>query len=634
MVPHRTPWHGHHGPRHPFPDNDDLWPTAVRECLNQCADEYVHYCRRKQEPTNHPGWRDALVHLFHTTGTRDPRLRLVHPTRAKKDAHTGPRVTPDGLHLHVWGYRPRGSLSPPTQGAAYHPTAALLYILRDVIADAEHQEPNADVAWPEALCPRPHARTPMLLVTTVDQCTRGTEQAQLQTESVTVQVGAGQPRPRGLPGSTALLVATKVPHVPHMALHALENPPEDKGHLVVHQRGGRVWLSEHVTALRSLASTIAGAEVRLHDHPAVHPCDTRVLSMDQLTPSHAGVRWHSADLNAGWLSPTGYYWIPEAWGHTSSDASGGGPCKHATSVALAADLTHTWAVAIWGTLPDGEGVAASLPLQYGAHRPWVHTMDAEVILHLLRHADRERTTGVPAGTAKVNNQMPLRWLRDGLHARGQHAEHRFPYARATCHHSDALLHKADWAASQDTALQNRPRGPSHAQLIVAGDDGHLDLRPPTLRTLGTIAQRTQADHALRHRGQTPLGAAHATAYVHAGDLTATATNHRALRARDGHTPVQRRLRVRKERLSGIAILPQPCLLCGGQEETPVHMHVGCAHSRLLLPHYRQAVQEAPHHLPPGDKALWVASWPSAGAAWTKVFCSGLVPEAAEAQPAP
>ena len=38
-----------------------------------------------------------------------------------------------------------------------------------------------------------------------------------------------------------------------------------------------------------------------------------------------------------------------------------------------------------------------------------------------------------------------------------------------------------------------------------------------------------------------------------------------------------------------------------------------------------------HHLPPGDKALWVASWRSAGAAWTEVFCSGLLPEEAEAQ---
>ena len=46
-VPHTTPWHGHHGPRHPFPDNDDLWPTAVRECLNQCADEHLHYCCRE-----------------------------------------------------------------------------------------------------------------------------------------------------------------------------------------------------------------------------------------------------------------------------------------------------------------------------------------------------------------------------------------------------------------------------------------------------------------------------------------------------------------------------------------------------------------------------------------------------------
>ena len=146
----------------------------------------------------------------------------------------------------------------------------------------------------------------------------------------------------------------------------------------------------------------------------------------------------------GVAQPHGYYCIPEAWGHTSSDASGGGPCKHATSVALAADLTRTWAVAISGTVPDGEGVAASLPLQYGAHRPWVHTADAEVILHLLRHADRERTTGVPAGPAKVVNQMPLRWLRDGLCAQGQHAGHPFWYVRATSHHSDAVLHKAPW----------------------------------------------------------------------------------------------------------------------------------------------------------------------------------------------
>ena len=152
-----------------------------------------------------------------------------------------------------------------------------------------------------------------------------------------------------------------------------------------------------------------------------------------------------------------------------------------------------------------------------------------------------------------------------------------------------------------------------------------------MRVLGEVAQRAQTDHALTHRGHTPLGAAHATAYVHARDLTATATNRRALRARDGHTPVQCRLRVRKKRLSGVAIVPQPCLLCGGPDETPVHMHVGCAHSQLLWPHYRQAVHEAARHLPPGDKALWVASWRSAGATWTEVFCSGVVPEDAEAQ---
>ena len=111
----------------------------------------------------------------------------------------------------------------------------------------------------------------MWLVTTDNQCTQAAGQAQVQTQWVIVQVGAGQPRPRGLPRGTARLVATKVPHDPHMAVHALEDQPEDTGHLVVHQRGGPAWLKEHVTALPSWASTIAGAGIRLHDHPAIRP---------------------------------------------------------------------------------------------------------------------------------------------------------------------------------------------------------------------------------------------------------------------------------------------------------------------------------------------------------------------------
>ena len=160
-MPNTTPWHGHHRPHHPFPDNDDPWPAAVRENLNQCADEHLHYCSREQGHTNHPGWRDALVHLFHTTGKRDPDSRLVQPTRAKQDTHTGPRVTPDGLHVLVRGYRRQGSLSPPTQGAAYHPPAALMYILCDLLADGEHKAPNTDVAWPQPRHPRRHAPTPV-----------------------------------------------------------------------------------------------------------------------------------------------------------------------------------------------------------------------------------------------------------------------------------------------------------------------------------------------------------------------------------------------------------------------------------------------------------------------------------------
>ena len=204
---------------------------------------------REQGPTDHPRWRDALVHLFHTTGMRDSGLRLMHPTRAKQDAHTGPQVTLDGLHHHVGGYRRQGSLSPPTQRAAYHAAAALLYILRDVLADGQPQAPNADVAWPEPLRPRPDARTPVWLVITDDQCARATEQAQLRTEWVIVQVGEGEPWPCGLPRGTTLLVTTAVLHNPHMAVHPLEDHAEDAGHLVVHQRGGPAWLSKHITAL-------------------------------------------------------------------------------------------------------------------------------------------------------------------------------------------------------------------------------------------------------------------------------------------------------------------------------------------------------------------------------------------------
>ena len=115
-VPHTTPWHGHHGLHHPFPDDEDPWPAATRKCLNQCADGHLHYCRREQEPGDHPGWRDALVHLFHTIGMPDPRLRLVHPTRARQDAHTGPRVTPDGLYIHVGATAVRAVCPPPHRG--------------------------------------------------------------------------------------------------------------------------------------------------------------------------------------------------------------------------------------------------------------------------------------------------------------------------------------------------------------------------------------------------------------------------------------------------------------------------------------------------------------------------------------
>ena len=52
--------------------------------------------------------------------------------------------------------------------------------------------------------------------------------------------------------------------------------------------------------------------------------------------------------------------------------------------------------------------------------------------------------------------------------RGQHTEHLFWFAPATSHHSDTLLHKVDWAAAQDTVLQNTPQGlPQEVEMTSA-----------------------------------------------------------------------------------------------------------------------------------------------------------------------
>ena len=171
--------------------------------------------------------------------------------------------------------------------------------------------------------------------------------------------------------------------------------------------------------------------------------------------------WHYTPLNAGSLNPTGYCWIPESLGQGTSNASGVGSCKHATGMALPANLSRTCAVAIPGTVPNGDKMAASLPLHYRTQRPSVHTVHSEVIPYLLQHLDHKKTTGAPTGVATVVEQLPLQWLKEGLNTRWQHAQYPFWFARATSDHSDALLHKADWAASQDTALKNTPPGPSN-----------------------------------------------------------------------------------------------------------------------------------------------------------------------------
>ena len=74
-----------------------------------------------------------------------------------------------------------------------------------------------------------------------------------------------------------------------------------------HEQEGLAWLKGRLTALRFWASTLSGAAVRFHDHQSIQPDNTMALSLYQLVPDHPHVKWHSAPLNAGCLSPTGYY---------------------------------------------------------------------------------------------------------------------------------------------------------------------------------------------------------------------------------------------------------------------------------------------------------------------------------------
>ena len=62
--------------------------------------------------------------------------------------------------------------------------------------------------------------------------------------------------------------------------------------------------------------------MRFHDHLSASPGCTMARSVDQIGSTNPDDLWHSASLNTGWLNPTRYYWIPETWGHTSSNAFG------------------------------------------------------------------------------------------------------------------------------------------------------------------------------------------------------------------------------------------------------------------------------------------------------------------------
>ena len=181
---------------------------------------------------------------------------------------------------------------------------------------------------------------------------------------------------------------------------------------------------------------------------------------------------------------------------------------------------------------------------------------------------------MPPDSAKIVNQLPLTWLHEGLKRRLLHLEHSFRFTRANSHYSDVLLHKEDWAASQETVLQNTPPGGSQEWLVVAGESSHLELPSSTMPYLSKVAERVKRDDTSTHRGHTPKGITKGMHVFHA-------SRPRRLGHPSSGAPSQgRRHTVAAQTSSGpqqpfgVYVLPQSCLLCGRQAEAPTHMQVG------------------------------------------------------------
>ena len=282
-------------------------------------------------------------------------MRLVHPTGAQHDVHTGRQMTPDGLHLHLGGYGRKVNPAPPGRGVVYHQPTALMYIFCDLFVGVHHQEPKANLAWPEPLQPRHHVPTPVWLVTTDDQFAKAMEHAPLSDEWGVVLVGAGRPVPRGLRRNPAVIVASRVPHDQHMACHNLHDLGVAAGAL-----DGTPVLGKYLYQGRGPIPRPPNPQCKQHAGPWREPAGPQ--------PPRHPVAAHATQrgmveaqqilLEPGGLAP-----------NVCRRLGRGEARRQTTEVALPAIISRTWAVALRGTIPVAEGVAASLPLPCGSEKP-------------------------------------------------------------------------------------------------------------------------------------------------------------------------------------------------------------------------------------------------------------------------
>ena len=141
-----------------------------------------------------------------------------------------------------------------------------------------------------------------------------------------------------------------------------------------------------------------------------------------------------------------------------------------------------------------------------------------------------------------------------------------------------------------------------------------------LQLVGEIEWRSLA---ARTRAHTPLASACEAVPLRAVHHGPTQRN--ILRARDGRLSTMQVMRRWRQKLTLVAILAHPCILCWGPEEDIGHMRLLCARDEEVARLLCRRVAHFTAELPLTDRAVEFMAWREHGCRWTESLMAGVVP---------